>query len=158
MTKIAKFPYTIFGTQVFNNSYCYHCFLYQGLIFLWFYYYCYLSFDPCFSRPIFKYFHFYLYIWLHLLSSQLLQEGSLVVACELLVGIKPGPPASGPRSLSHWTTRVVPDFSLDTLLHGYPPESEGCLEPSIIPLIPSQIWRNNRDRGRWGLVMHRALC
>ena len=50
--------------------------------------------------------------------------GLLVAACRLLVatcmrdlvpqqGIKPGPPALGARSLTHWTAREVPVFQLN---------------------------------------------
>ena len=51
----------------------------------------------------------------------------LVAACGLLScgmrdlvplpGIKPGPPALGAQSLTHWTTREVPIFIFFTFLH-----------------------------------------
>ena len=65
----------------------------------------------------------YLFIYFGCTGSSLQHAGSLVAAFGLLVaarmqdlvprpGIKPGPPALGVRSLTHWTTREVPVFFL----------------------------------------------
>ena len=60
----------------------------------------------------------YLFIYFGSAGSSLRHAGSLVAGCGLLSGsmrdlvpqpgIKPGPPALGACSLTHWTTREVP--------------------------------------------------
>ena len=84
-----------------------------------------LSFNFLYS--FFFFFNIYLFIWLHrvLVAARgvlVAARGILVAACGIFScgmwdlvpwpGIKPGPPELGARSLSHWTTREVPSFTV----------------------------------------------
>ena len=63
-----------------------------------------------------SYFNIYVFTWLHQVNScRIFGLHSLFATCGLLVtacGIKPRPPALGAQSLSHWTTREVPQHHL----------------------------------------------
>ena len=72
------------------------------------------------------YLFIYLFIYLGCAGSSSRHVGFLAAACKLLVaarmrdlvprpGIELGPPALGAQSLTHWTTREVPDTLLRAL-------------------------------------------
>ena len=69
----------------------------------------------------------YLFIYLFIIYLFRLRQ-VLVAACGIFIvarmrdlvpwpGIKPGPPALGAQSLTHWTTREVPASTLVSLIH-----------------------------------------
>ena len=76
--------------------------IYWSRIYIFFFWVLFIFFFNIFSK-------IYLFIWLYWLLGAC---KPLVVACGILVpwlGIEPGPPALGAQSLSHWTTRGVPE-------------------------------------------------